>query len=56
MYNYREHEKPYFPSPGVLWKPQKDQVNIIFPSTFWIKTRPYFPSAKSSKQELLSNQ
>ena len=50
------HEKPYFPSPGISWKAQKDQVNIIFPSTFWLKKRPYFPSPKSSKQELLSNQ
>ena len=50
------HEKPYFPSPGISWKAQKDQVNIIFPSTFWLKKRPYFPSPKSSKQELFSNQ
>ena len=27
-------KKPYFPSPGILWKTQKDQVNIIFPSIF----------------------
>ena len=50
------HEKPYFPSPGISWKAQKDQVNIIFPSTFWLKKRSYFPSPKSSKQELLGNQ
>ena len=49
-------KKPYFPSPGIWWKAQKGQVNIIFPSTFWLKKRPYFPSPKSSKQELLSNQ
>ena len=30
-------EKPCFPSPGISWKAQKDQVNIIFPSTFWLK-------------------
>ena len=28
------HKKTYFPSPGISWKAQKDQVNIIFPSTF----------------------
>ena len=27
-------EKPYFPSHGISWKAQKDQVNIIFLSTF----------------------
>ena len=46
------HEKPYFPSPGISWKAQKDQVNIIFPSTSWLEKRPYFPSPKNSKQEL----
>ena len=30
-------QKPYFTSPGISWKAQKDQVNIIFPSTFWLK-------------------
>ena len=49
-------EKPYFPSPGISQKAKKDQVNIIFPSTFWLKKRPYFPSPKSSKQEIHSNQ
>ena len=24
-------QKPYFPSPGIPWKAQKYQVNIIFP-------------------------
>ena len=48
-------EKPYFPGPGISQKAQKDHVNI-FPSTFWPKKRPYLPSTKSSKQELLSNQ
>ena len=37
-----------------VWKAQKDQLNIIFPSTFWLEKRPYFPPLKSSKQELLS--
>ena len=46
------HEKPYFTGSGISWKAQKDQVNIIFPSTFWLKKRSYFPSPKSSKQEL----
>ena len=31
------HKKPYFPGPGILWEGKKDQVNIIFPSTFWLK-------------------
>ena len=30
------HEKPYFPSPGTSWKAQKDQVNTIFASDFWL--------------------
>ena len=34
------HEKPYFSNPGVSWKAQKDQVNIIFPSKFWLKKDP----------------
>ena len=25
------------------WKAQKDQVNITFTSTFWLKKRPLFP-------------
>ena len=50
------HKKPYFRSPAISWKAQKDHVNIIFPSTFWLKKRPHFPSLKSSKQELFSNQ
>ena len=48
------HKKPYFQSSGVSWKAQKDEVNIIFSSTFWLKTRPCFPSPKSSKQEIFS--
>ena len=50
------HKKPYFPRPGISWTAQKDQVNIIFPSTFWLRKKPYFPSTKSSKQELFSNE
>ena len=50
------HEKPYFPSPRISWKVKKDQVNIICPSNFWMKKRPYFQSPKRSKQELLSKQ
>ena len=30
-------EKPYFPSPAMSWKAKKTKVNIIFPSTFWLK-------------------
>ena len=33
-------KKTYFQSPRISWKAQKDQVNIIFPSTFWLKNRP----------------
>ena len=29
-----QHQKPYFPSPGISWKAKKYQVNIIFPSPF----------------------
>ena len=47
------HEKPYFPSPRISWKTQKDKINIIFPSTFWLT---YFSSSKSSKEERFSNQ
>ena len=50
------HQKTYLPSPGISWKAQKYQGNIVFPSTFWIKRRPHLPSTKSSKQELFSNQ
>ena len=42
---------------GKLKKNKKTkQVNIIFPSTFRLKKRPYFSSPKSSEQELFSNQ
>ena len=50
------HEKPYFPGPGISRKTQKYQVNIIFISILWNKKRLYFPSPKSSKQKLFSNQ
>ena len=43
-------------SPGIPWKAKIDQENIIFPSIFWFKERPYFPSLKSLNEELLSNQ
>ena len=46
--------KPYFLSPGISQKAQKYQVNIIFPSAFWIRKIPLFPSPKNSKKELLS--
>ena len=32
-----QHEKTYLPGPGISWKAQKDQVYIIFSSTFWLK-------------------
>ena len=50
------HEKPSFPGSGISWRAQKDQVNTTCTSTFWLKERPSFPSPKSSKQELFSNQ
>ena len=50
------YDKPYLSSPGISWKAQKDQVNTIFPSTFWLKKRPYFPTPKSPKQELFNSQ
>ena len=31
------HKKPYFPGPWKSWNAQKDQVNITFTSTFWLK-------------------
>ena len=65
---------PYFSRPGISWRAQKNQVNIIshhrkvqnknFSVTskyhlsinFLTQKRPYFPSSKSSKQGLFSNQ
>ena len=32
--------KSYFPGPGISWKAEKDQVNIIFPSPFCLTKRP----------------
>ena len=49
------HEKPYFPGSGISWKAQKDQANITFTSTFWLKKNTVFPSPKSSKQELFGS-
>ena len=50
------HQFALHESLGISWKAQKDQVNMFFPSTFSAEKRPYFPSAKNSKQELFSNQ
>ena len=33
------HKKPYFLNPGISLKAQNDQLNIIFPSTFWLKKK-----------------
>ena len=41
LWFYSLHEKPCFLSPAISWKAKKDQVNIIFPSTFWLKKRLY---------------
>ena len=56
LYQLLLHEKPYFPGPRISSTAQKDKVNIIFPSTFWLKKRSHFPSPKSSKQGTLGNQ
>ena len=54
------HQKPYFASLKISWKPEKYQVNIIFLSTFWIKKNvfPIFKKFKtiSLKQELFHTQ
>ena len=34
LYHLSLHRKLYFPDPGISWKAQKDEVNIIFTSTF----------------------
>ena len=34
------HEKSYFPGLGISGKAQKDQVNIIFTSIFWLNKDP----------------
>ena len=43
------HKKLYFLSLRISWKIQKYQVNIIFPSTYWLQKRPYFTSPKILK-------
>ena len=43
------HKKPYFRSPAISWKAQKDHVNIIFPSTFWLKKTTAFPITEKFK-------
>ena len=48
--------KIIFLSPGISWKVQKHQANIIFPLTFWLEKRPYFPSPINLKKELFRNQ
>ena len=40
------HKKPYFPGPGISWKAQKGQVNIIFASTFWLDKDRFFHHRK----------
>ena len=41
-------EKPYLPGPGMSWKTQKDEANVIFSSTFWLKKNA-FPIAEKLK-------
>ena len=53
---YTLQEKPYISDPEIFSIGQKDQGNIIFPSTFWLEKRPYFLALKSSKQELSIDQ
>ena len=43
------HEKTYFTNHGKL----KIQVNIIFPSTLWLKKRPYFHHRKFQRKSFL---
>ena len=54
--NFLTEKKTLFPIPE-KFKTRTFQwsVNIIFPSTFWLKKRPYFPFPKRLKQELFSN-
>ena len=44
------HEKPYFPGSGISWKAKKDQANITFTSTFWLKKRPYSHHRKAQNK------
>ena len=48
------HEKPYFLSSGISWKAKKDQVNIIFPSTFHHQL-PSFHRLLGSKRDRISH-
>ena len=52
----RLREKSYFPRLGISWKAQKDLVKYHLSISFFAQKRPYFPSLKSSKQELFSDQ
>ena len=42
------HEKLYLPGPILSWRAQKDQVNITFTSTFWLK-KTVFPITEKLK-------
>ena len=46
------HKKPSFPSPRISWKAQKDQVNITFTSTFWLKKDRIFHHRKAQNKNL----
>ena len=48
------HEKVHFPGAGISWKARKTSKFYIY-INFLAKTRPYFPSPKSSKQELFGS-
>ena len=42
------HKKSFFQSPEMSGNAQKGQVNIIFPSTFWLK-KTVFPISQRFK-------
>ena len=42
------HERPHFTGPVISWKAQKDQVNITFTLTFWVK-KAVFPITERLK-------
>ena len=42
-------EKSYFSSPGISWKAKNDEVNIIYPSNFWLKKKTVFLITKKFK-------
>ena len=44
------YEKQHFLSPGISWKAQKDQVNIIFSSTFSLKKYRTFHHRKAQNK------